>query len=91
MMPRLFRAAAAHVSGGRGADPRGSIEAAGSAAPNDGYRTARGHRKLNPTNADANMSTDLEQLEPYRAATRVGKGGVLQPDPPHGTNQNISQ
>jgi hypothetical protein len=72
------------VSGGRAARGCGGCETDGSAAPGTGRRTARCHRNFDAADTDAYENANLEKLETNGTAACVGKGRVMQPDPPQG-------
>ena len=44
-------------------------------------RKSRGHRDRHPPHRGAHQGADLQQLEPDRAAGRLGELGVSKPDP----------
>ena len=89
-IPRFLRLRR-RVSLGRAARAGGCVETGGSAAPHSSHRTARGHGKFDAPDADTNTSANLEQLETDCAAAHVAKCRMMQPDPAHGAEQNVSE
>ena len=54
-----------------------------------GVGKRRGHRELDPADADANLGTDLEQLQADGAACGVGEAGRGQGDAAQRADKDI--
>ena len=68
-----------------------SGEAGGGEAPFVGVGTGRGERELDAPRADADEAGELEELEPDRAAGRVGELRVREADAPERAQENIGE
>ena len=72
------------VSCGRGAGDGCDGETDRGTSPILGGRTGRRHGDLDAADADANQRTDLEELEPDGAASRLREVGIVEADARYG-------
>ena len=78
------------VSCGRGAGDGCDGETDRGTSPILGGRTGRRHGDLDAADADANQRTDLEELEPDGAASRLREVGIVEADAAQGAHQSIA-
>ena len=78
------------VSCGRGAGDGCDGETDRGTSPILGGRTGRRHGDLDAADADANQRTDLEELEPDGAASRLRGVGIVEANAAQGARQDVS-
>ena len=78
------------LSCGRGAGDGCDDETDCGTSPIFGSRTGRRHGDFDAADADANQRTDLEELEPDGAASRLREVGIVEADAAQGAHQDVS-